>query len=115
MNGGAVAATLRPRAPLAAESGILGIRPKHIEWEPLKGAAEESWLPAIVAEIDDTGDDALIFADVGGEQIRVLETRGRSVAVGDAIAIRLPDQAVHLFVDDIRVEAEEAALPASVG
>jgi hypothetical protein len=38
--------------------------------------------------------------------VRVLETRGRKVAVGDTIAVRFPEAAVHLFVDGRRVELE---------
>ena len=102
---GLVAVTLQPRLPLAARNGILGIRAKHIEWRPSTGAAEPHWLPGIVRETDDTGDDTLIYADIGGLPMRILEQRGRTVSVGEAIAIHLPGEAVHLFVDGKRVEA----------
>ena len=104
MNSGLVAASVRPRAPLAAKSGVLGIRAKHIEWQPLVGAAEAPWLRSTVQEIDDTGDDTLIYADLGGEPVRILETRGRKVAVGDTIALRFPEVSVHLFADGTRVD-----------
>jgi multiple sugar transport system ATP-binding protein len=102
---GLVAVTLQPRLPLAARNGILGIRAKHIDWQPSTGGAEPHWLPGIVRETDDTGDDTLIYADIGGLPMRILEQRGRTVSVGEAIAIHLPGEAVHLFVDGKRVEA----------
>ncbi len=115
VDGGLVVASLRPRMPPAAGSGILGIRAKDIEWQPSPGGAMEApWLPSTVLETDDTGDDTLIYADVGGQPVTVLERRGRHVAVGDAIAIRFPEQAVHLFVDGRRVEMEGAAVSANV-
>jgi ABC-type sugar transport system ATPase subunit len=104
MKSGLVAAIVRPRAPLGGKAGILGIRARQVEWQPSTGAVEAPWLPATVDEIDDTGDDALIYAQVGGEPIRILETRGRTAAVGDAIAVCFPEQAVHLFADGHRVE-----------
>jgi multiple sugar transport system ATP-binding protein len=110
MNGGLALANVHPRAPLAGASGVLGIRAKHVEWQP--GDASEPWLRATVEEIDDTGDDTLIYANVAGEPVRILESRGRKVAVGDAIAIRFPEPSVHLFVADNRVEIEAAAAPA---
>jgi ABC-type sugar transport system ATPase subunit len=114
MSKGLAAANVRPRLPLVATSGVLGIRAKHVEWQPLVGVAHEPWLPGSVEEIDDTGDDTLIYADVGGEPIRVLESRGRRVAVGDSIAIRLPDEAVHLFADGKRVDMQATPLSANV-
>jgi len=114
LDGGVPAATLQPRAPLAAGSGVLGIRPKHVEWQPSVGGTQAPWLPSTVLETDDTGDDTLFYADVGGQAVTVLERRGRSVAVGDAIAIRFPEEAVHLFVDGNRIEMEGAAISANV-
>jgi ABC-type sugar transport system ATPase subunit len=108
LNGGPLAATVRPRAPLAATAGVLGIRARHVEWQPLAGTAEEPWLQGTVAEVDNTGDDTLIYANVGAEPVRILETRGRTAAVGDAIAIRFPEQAIHLFAGDRRVDIEAA-------
>jgi ABC-type sugar transport system ATPase subunit len=108
MNGGPVAATVRPRAPLAAATGVLGIRARHVEWQPLVGTAAEPWLQGTVAEVDNTGDDTLIYANVGGEPVRILETRGRTAAVGAAIAIRFPEHAIHLFAGDRRVDIEAA-------
>jgi multiple sugar transport system ATP-binding protein len=115
MDGGLVAAQIRPRQQLSAGTGILGIRAKHVEWKPLIGGAETPWLQGIVRETDDTGDDTLIYADVGGQSIRILERHGRMVAVGDTIAVRFPEPAAHLFVDDKRVDMEAALLPAEIG
>ena len=95
-----------PLSQLAAKAGVLGIRAKHIEWQPLVGPAEPPWLRSTVQEIDDTGDDTLIYADLAGEPVRVLETRGRKVAVGDTIALHFPDQSVHLFTDGQRADIE---------
>jgi len=114
LNSGAVAAILRPRVALAAGSGVLGIRPKHVEWQPSVGGTQAPWLPSTVLETDDTGDDTLFYADVGGQTVSVLERRGRSVAVGDAIAIRFPEEAVHLFVDGERVEMEDVPISMNV-
>ncbi len=115
VDGGLVVASLQPRMPLAAGSGILGIRAKDIEWQPSPGRVVEApWLPSTVLETDDTGDDTLIYADVGGQTVTVLERHGRHIAVGDAITVRFPEQAVHLFVDGRRVETEGASVSANV-
>jgi multiple sugar transport system ATP-binding protein len=114
LDGGLAVASLRPRLPLASGSGVLGIRPKHVEWEPSVGGTQAPWLPSTVLETDDTGDDTLFYANVGGQTVTVLERRGRNVAVGDAIAIRFPEEVVHLFVDGKRVEMEGAAVSANV-
>jgi len=114
LNGGSVAAILRPRVPLAAGGGVLGIRPKHVEWQPSVGRTQGPWMSSTVLETDDTGDDTLFYADVGGQAVTVLERRGRAVAVGDAIAIRFPEESVHLFVDGNRVEMEDVPVSANV-
>jgi ABC-type sugar transport system ATPase subunit len=101
---GAVALVARVAGPPAAQQGILGIRPKHVAWKPLSGAAEPGWLRGTVQEVDDTGDDALLHVDLDGEQIRILDTRGGVAAVGDPIAVRFPVEDAHLFVADRRVE-----------
>ncbi len=106
MNGGLPAAQLRPASPVQSGDAVLGIRPRHVEWEPASGAVPAPWLRGVVSEVDDTGDDTLIYTEVGGEPVRILETRGRKVAVGDAIALRFPEAAVHLFVDGSRVKLE---------
>ena len=77
-------------------------------------APQWPWLPANVLETDDTGDDTLIYADLGGNAIRVLERHGRTVAVGDKIALRFPNETLHLFADGKRIELEAAPLPAGV-
>ena len=112
LEGGLIAATVTVREPLRTETGVLGIRPKYVEWQPASGLPAP-WLRAGVAEIDDTGDDTLIYAELAGQSVRVLERFGRSASVGDAIAVRFPDDAVHLFVDGKRVETEAAPAAAS--
>ncbi len=111
---GLVAANVQPRLPVAGGNGTLGIRAKHVEWQPASGAPQWPWLPANVLETDDTGDDTLIYADLGGNAIRVLERHGRTVAVGDKIALRFPNETLHLFADGKRLELEAAPLPAGV-
>ncbi|HTU53081.1 MAG TPA: ABC transporter ATP-binding protein [Acetobacteraceae bacterium] len=112
LDGGSAAASLRPHPPVAAGNGVLGIRPKHVEWQTQAGPVEPPRLGGVVREIDDTGDDRLIYADIGQEPVTILETRHRSVAVGEPIAIRFPEPSVHLFVDGRRVEAAPAPAPA---
>ena len=114
MISGLVAARVRPLGPAALADGVLGIRPRHVEWQPSAGDAAQAWLPGVVEEIDDTGDDTLIYASVGGEAIRILESGGRRPAVGDAIAVRFPEQAVHLFIAGRRITTEDAQQPADV-
>jgi multiple sugar transport system ATP-binding protein len=113
LEGGIVAASLQPPAPIAATNGVLGIRPKHVEWQPWTGSAQLPWNRSTVLETDDTGDDTLIYADIGGQTACIVERHGRSVAVGDPIAIRFPDDAVHLFVEGKRIELERAAVSVS--
>lgn len=114
LDGGLAIADVRPRPPLAGGNATLGIRAKHLEWQPASGAPQWPWLPASVLETDDTGDDTLIYADLGGNPIRVLERHGRTVAVGDRIALRFPNEALHLFADGKRIELETTPLPAGV-
>jgi ABC-type sugar transport system ATPase subunit len=114
LDGGLEAASLRVSTPLAAGKGVLGIRPKHMEWQPSVGGTQAPWLASTVLETDDTGDDTLFYAGVGGQAITVLERRGRRVAVGDAIALRFPEESVHLFVDGKRVDTELAEVSADV-
>jgi ABC-type sugar transport system ATPase subunit len=114
MNGGVPAAHLRPTAGARSGDAVLGIRPRHVEWEPASGTVARLSLPGVVNEVDDTGDDALIYAEVGEETVRILETRGRKVAVGDAILVRFPEAAVHLFADGKRVELEGVVQPTAV-
>jgi ABC-type sugar transport system ATPase subunit len=114
IDGGLVAASLRPRVPLPAGQGVLGIRPKHVDWQPSVGGTQAPWLASTVLETDDTGDDTLFYADLGGQAVTVLERRGRSVAVGDAIAVRFPEEEVHLFVDGKRIEMEGVPVSPSV-
>jgi multiple sugar transport system ATP-binding protein len=112
--GGLAAARVRPRSDVPPSEGVLGIRPRHVEWQPSAGHAAPPSLAGVVEEIDDTGDDTLIFANVRGESIRILESRGRRPAVGDAILVLFPEQAVHLFVAGKRIATEAAQQPAGV-
>ena len=112
LDGGSAAASLSTQPPIAAGNGVLGIRPKHVEWRTRAGPVEPPWLGAVVREIDDTGDDKLIYADIDQEPVTILETRHRSVAVGEPIAIRFPEPAVHLFVDGRRIATTPAPAPA---
>jgi ABC-type sugar transport system ATPase subunit len=114
MAGGLAAARVRPRGAVTLSDGVLGIRPRHIDWQPSTGEAGQAWLPGVVEEIDDTGDDTLLYANVGGEAIRILESRGRRPAVGDAISVRFPEAAVHLFVAGKRLATEGAQQHADV-
>jgi ABC-type sugar transport system ATPase subunit len=111
---GLAAARVRPRSDVSPSEGVLGIRPRYVEWQPLASDAGSGWLPGVIEEIDDTGDDTLIFANVRGESIRILESRGRRPAVGDAISVRFPEQAVHLFIAGKRMATEAAQQPADV-
>ncbi len=110
IEGGLTAATTRPSMPLAARMGVLGIRPKHVEWQKRSTETQAPWLPSVVLETDDTGDDTLIYADLAGQPVRVLERHGRTVAVGDPIAIRFPEEIVHLFVDGKRVHTQKGRI-----
>ena len=110
IGGGLVAASVLPRIPVAEPNGVLGIRAKHVEWQPAFGA-QAPWLRAIVQETDDTGDDMLIYADMGGQSLSIFERHGRRVAVGDPIAVRFPEEAVHLFVSGKRIDTD--VLPTS--
>jgi len=103
LTSGMAAAEVVPLQPISASAGVLGIRPRHIEWQP-GNSDPEHWLPAVVEEVDDTGDDTLIYTKAGGESVRVLESRGRKVAVGDAMMLRFPAEAVHLFVHGRRTD-----------
>jgi multiple sugar transport system ATP-binding protein len=103
-------ASVEPRHAIGAAQGILGIRPKHVEW-CASASMEGPWIPAIVRETDDTGDDTLIYADIGEQPVRILERRGRSVRAGDEIGISFPREFVHLFIDGKRIDLDSASVP----
>jgi multiple sugar transport system ATP-binding protein len=111
---GLAVATVQPRSMVASRGAMLGIRPRHVEWEPLAPEAPGSMLPGVVQETDDTGDDMLIYAAVGGQQIKILERRGRSVRTGDQIGIRFRPERIHLFVDGERVELQTTSTTAEL-
>ncbi len=108
LNDGLGIADVRPLRPVAGGRAMLGIRPRHIDWEPLGDDAPGTMVPCVVQETDDTGDDVLIYAAVGGQQIKILERRGRSVRAGDRIGMRFVPERVHLFVDGERLELQAA-------
>jgi multiple sugar transport system ATP-binding protein len=114
MDQGLVVASVKPHDAIGLEQGILGIRPKHVEW-CASDSVEEQWMPGIVRETDDTGDDTLIYADIGEQSVRILERRGRSVRVGDRIGIRFPTEFVHLFVDGKRIDLDSTPVLVSAG
>jgi multiple sugar transport system ATP-binding protein len=103
IDGGLAVATVKPRGAVGLGQAIVGIRPKHLEWRPFS-TTEEPWLPGIVREIDDTGDDTLIYADIGTQSVQILERQRRSVTAGDKIAVRVNPGFLHLFVDSKRIE-----------
>ncbi len=106
---GLAIADVLPRNVVASRSAVLGIRPRHVEWEPFAADAPGPMLPGVVQETDDTGDDMLIYAAVGGQQIKILERRGRSARAGDKIGMRFRPERIHLFVDGERVELQTAS------
>ena len=114
MDEGLTAATARPRASMTAEQGVLGIRAKHVEWRRPADGTGGPWLPGIVRETDDTGDDTLFYADVGEQTISILERHERVVTVGDAIQVRFPAESVHLFVDGRRVDMLDTPISSDV-
>jgi ABC-type sugar transport system ATPase subunit len=114
LEGGLTAAIVRPRTAITAASGVLGIRAKHVEWQPSRDRADPPWLRSTVREIDDTGDDTLIYADLGAQTMAILERHGRMVQVGAPIDLRFPEETVHLFVDGRRVEADPVPATANV-
>jgi multiple sugar transport system ATP-binding protein len=104
-----------PRSEPGARKGVVGIRPRHVEWQPAAIAAEGPWLPGIVQETDDTGDDTLIYADVGAQSVKILERQSRPVHVGDRIRIRFPTEFVHLFIEDSRIDIDSVPAAATIG
>jgi ABC-type sugar transport system ATPase subunit len=114
MKEGLAVASVKPRQVIGAEQGILGIRPKHVEW-CASASTEDPWIPAIVRETDDTGDDTLIYADIGEQSVRILERRGRSVRAGERIGVCFPREFVHLFIEGERIDLDPAPVPLSAG
>jgi multiple sugar transport system ATP-binding protein len=112
---GLAIAHVAPRSKPGASKGVFGIRPKHVEWQPTASRAEGPWLPGVVQETDDTGDDTLIYADVGGQSVKILERQSRSVHVGDRIGIRFPPESVHLFVEGNRIDVDPVPVAAKIG
>jgi ABC-type sugar transport system ATPase subunit len=111
---GLALANVSPQRATGAKEGVLGIRPKHVEWQP-SATSEGPWLPGIVQETDDTGDDTLIYADIGEQSIKILERHGRSVRAGDRIGVRFPTEFVHLFVDGKRIDVDSTSVLAEAG
>jgi multiple sugar transport system ATP-binding protein len=80
-----------PSIPVAA---TLGVRPSRVRWSP---AADNASVRAIVREIDEQGEETLIYTQVGATPVTILEREGRLPAVGDELAITLPPEAIYLF------------------
>jgi ABC-type sugar transport system ATPase subunit len=100
---GQVAARVALAAPTDAADGLLGIRPSQVQWTPRPGGGDARWLQAVVREVDALGEDALIYAQMAGEPITILERGGRTAEVGQEIGIVLPPEALHLFAGERRV------------
>jgi sn-glycerol 3-phosphate transport system ATP-binding protein len=111
---GVTIARIAPRNPPATRKGVLGIRPRHVEWQPAVNVVEGSWLPGTIHETDVTGDDTLIYADVAGQSVKILERHGRPAHVGDRIGIRFPAGSVHLFVEDNRIDADPVPIATEI-
>ena len=103
LRSGKVAAHVALAEPTDAADGLLGIRPSQVQWTPRPGGGDARWLQAVVREVDAMGEDVLIYAQLTGEPITILERGGRTAEVGQEIGVALPPEALHLFAGERRV------------
>jgi ABC-type sugar transport system ATPase subunit len=96
---GEVVARLPFDKPVPEGPAQVGIRPSQLRWSP-DGAAGTGWVPAMVREVDVLGEDTLIYAELAGEPITIVERGGAAAAVGQQIRVALPPEAVHVFAGE---------------
>jgi multiple sugar transport system ATP-binding protein len=94
---GQVAARVVLEEAVSPAEGRLGIRPSQVQWQPRTGNGDGRWLRATVREVDVLGEDIVIYAQIAGEPLTILERGGRQAEVGQDIEVTFPAGALHLF------------------
>jgi len=85
-----------PRLPRACAGGTLGVRPEHIELASAEG------LRAAVESVEYLGADSLVVCRVGTAPVAVRVPGAVAAAPGDAVRLRWPEGAAHVFEADGR-------------
>lgn len=81
---------------------VLGIRPEDIHLEATGAAAVR--LDATVDVNENLGADQILHCTVGGESIVVRMAGQPQITAGHTLPLYLPQEKIHLFLDDRRVE-----------
>jgi ABC-type sugar transport system ATPase subunit len=103
-------ALLEQRMPAIMPTGAvtMGIRPEDMAIDVVDPAGNESVNGALhgkVVLVERLGGTSHIHFDAGPQRLLASVTNERLPQVGDAIAVRMNNERVHLFVDDRRVSS----------
>ena len=88
--GAGVSVALPPGFAGHRGKATFGIRPEAI-------APAEGGLPFAVTGIEQLGSQTLFIGEMAGQRLRVMTGRRDDVALGDKIAVAIPETAMHLF------------------
>ena len=89
--GAGVSVALPPGFAGHRGKATFGIRPEAI-------APAEGGLPFAVTGIEQLGSQTLFIGEMAGQRLRVMTGRRDDIALGDKIAVAIPETAMHLFV-----------------
>ena len=88
--GAGVSVALPPGFAGHRGKATFGIRPEAI-------APAEGGLPFAVTGIEQLGSQTLFIGEMAGQRLRVMTGRRDDIALGDKIAVAIPETAMHLF------------------
>jgi multiple sugar transport system ATP-binding protein len=88
--GAGVSVALPPELARHRGKATFGIRPEAI-------VPAEGGLPFAVTGIEQLGSQTLFIGEMAGQRLRVMTGRRDDVALGDKIAVAIPETAMHLF------------------
>jgi multiple sugar transport system ATP-binding protein len=78
----------------------LGIRPEHIEVSRRKAGETSDW-PLTVSHVEHLGEHGYVYARRGDEAAPLIaKVPDDSFSEGDAVKLRFPPEAVHVFLED---------------
>ena len=80
----------------------LGIRPEHIEVARRNGSAGGDVWPLVVSHVEHLGEHGYVYARRGGDEAPPLIAKvpDEGYDEGDAVSLRFPPEAVHVFRED---------------
>jgi len=93
--------------PNDIEELTLGARPEDIEVVP---ASSEHTLQAPIEVVEQLGDSTYVYVEIAGSSYTVVMPRNRELGAGDELALRFPEEFVHLFDRETGTAVKNAAI-----